>query len=464
MKYFCMMLFFIMMFPAYVYADGGVGHDIKQLGSQISEKYGGTLYDQAASCAICEDGNLLFTGYAASADGDLKGVSKGGGYKDLWILKIDPSNNGILYNKCFGGSEDDEGYSIAESSDGNIVVVGATVSKDGDLKGIRKSLKGDADLWLLKIDPKNNRILYNKCFGGTDSDIGTSLCLLSDGCVAITGYTYSMDGDLGVPGNAGDCDLWVLKVDMSNNNILYNRTFGGSEYDAGSSIIESRDRNLVIIGDANSTNASLAKAGNHGGQDLWLLKIDPKSDRVLYNRCFGGSDMEVGKAIMEVPGGHIVAVGSTSSVDKDLSGVKTEQVDRDVWVLKIDISNNKILYNCSFGGSGIDSANSVTDSSNGDIVVGGYTYSNDRDLAGAQYHGGGDAWMIRINMEPSRKYHFVSSRCFGGSGDDQANSIVRYGKNYIIFGTTSSKDGHLKGAKSTGDKEFADWMLLKVSI
>ncbi len=115
--------------------------------SIIWEKtYGGSGWDQANSIIETRDGKLVVAGFAVSSDGDIKSGNKGAG--DYWIIKIDPNDGEIIWEKTFGGTSDDYANSIIETSDGNLVVAGHTKSNDGDIKS---GNKGDSDYWIIKI-------------------------------------------------------------------------------------------------------------------------------------------------------------------------------------------------------------------------------------------------------------------------------------------------------------------------
>ncbi|MGB4230357.1 MAG: hypothetical protein WBJ63_07370 [Bacteroidales bacterium] len=126
----------------------------------------------------------------------------GGG--DYWVVKLDSSGT-IQWQKCLGGTDNDEAKSIQQTSDGGYIVAGETWSNDGDVSGNH----GIVDSWIVKLNSSGD-IIWQKCFGGTDDDVAFSIQQTSDGGFIVAGGTWSNDGDMS--GNHGGSDAWVVKL------------------------------------------------------------------------------------------------------------------------------------------------------------------------------------------------------------------------------------------------------------
>ncbi len=163
---------------------------------------GGTGLDVGEDIIQIADGGYIVAGYIGSHNtGDVTGHL--GGF-DFWIAKL--SNTGeLLWQKALGGSNEDWGRSVVQTSDGNYMIAGATTSSNGDVIGN----DGGADYWIVKVNDLGE-ILWQKTFGGTQAELGFSMQQTSDDGYIMAGYAWSNNGD--VSGVHGYNDFWIVKL------------------------------------------------------------------------------------------------------------------------------------------------------------------------------------------------------------------------------------------------------------
>ena len=72
---------------------------------------------------------------------------------DAWIVKLDASGT-IVWNKLYGGSQEDVANSIQQTPDGGYIICGYTLSSaNGSVIGINH---GGRDYWVIKLDANGN--------------------------------------------------------------------------------------------------------------------------------------------------------------------------------------------------------------------------------------------------------------------------------------------------------------------
>ena len=138
--------------------------------AQWNRTYGGVGHDWAFSVVQTIDSGFVVAGYTGSF---------GAGSADFWLVKTDASGN-HQWNQTYGGTDDDMGFSMVQASDGGYAIAGYTGSFGA----------GSADFWLVKTDASGNH-QWNQTYGGTDDEGGNFLIQTSDGGYALVGDTRS---------------------------------------------------------------------------------------------------------------------------------------------------------------------------------------------------------------------------------------------------------------------------------
>ncbi len=345
----------------------------------------------------------------------------------------------IVASKSFGGSLEENINSVVKTADGGMIVLGHTISNNGDIDKINDKL----DIWLTKIDV-NGKKVWSKTIGGSLNDYGTSIIATNDGNYVIAGYSASKDGD--IPGNVGLHDFYVAKIN-ENGNIIWNKNYGFLGHDHAHKIIQTKDNGYFLAGFSEYEGISGSGGGQdngnghgighrgvlHGTGEFIGVKLDANGEFQWY-RYYGGTQNDVVNDVIQSNDGGYVMVGFSESTNFDITDNKGSY---DYWVVKIS-EYGMLEWKHNFGGSGIDQAFGIVKTDNNSYLIAGKSNSNDKDVSKA--NGNFDAWVIHLNHHGE----LIWEKSFGGLEFDTANSIKKLNNgNYAIVGNTrNSFDGN----------------------
>ncbi|MFQ5906313.1 MAG: T9SS type A sorting domain-containing protein [bacterium] len=338
--------------------------------------YGGVQADWGRSVLQTPDGGYVIAGCTESS---------GAGGFDVHLIKID-SLGDMLWEKTYGGSSDDLGYSVRQTTDGGYIVVGETQSFGA----------GWEDVYLVKTDAFGDT-LWQKTCGGASHDMGYSVEQTLDGGYIVVGASRSFA--------AGWYSVYLVKTD-SLGDILWQTTSGGIDGDYGYSVHRTPDGEYVIGGETESFSVGLS--------DFWLIKTDFLGG-VVWDTTYGGAADDHGYSLQPTLDGGYVFVGQSYSFG----------ADADVYVIRTDSSGN-VLWDTTYGSSSFDVGYSVQQTSDG-----GYVIAGRRESLGA----GGDVYLIKTDSSGD----VLWERTFGGSSDDVGYSVQQtLDGGYVIAGHTES--------------------------
>ena len=397
--------------------------------------YGGSWDENIADIKQTSDRGYIVVGSSNSTDGEV--TADHDSSDDYWVVKIDTIGN-IQWEKCYGGSQIDGASSVLQTSDGGYIVAGETYSNDGDVAGNHDTTGIFPDFWLIKLDSAGS-LKWQKCFGGIYADIAYSLTPTNDGGVVMGGITTSRDGDVNC--NTGVADslttAWIIKIDTGGNlewQQCYNSIWG----DEGIySVKRSKDNGFIAAGYAVYQAGAIVNPGDtaNGSSDFLIIKLDSVGN-TQWLKVYGGSNAETAYAVQQTNDDGYVVAGYTASDDKYVSG---SHGGVDYWVLKLD-SDGRFMWQKCYGGSQYDQASCIIQTVDSGYLIGGTTQSNDGQVTG--YFGNTDGWLIKTD----NLGNMLWEGCFGGSNYDGIASVIPANNNgYMAAGQTASNDGEVSG-------------------
>ena len=249
--------------------------------SQWARTYGDTGDDEYPVSIQTSDG-----GYIVAGETD----SFGAGSFDIWVLKLDP-DGAVEWQHTYGGTGFEGASSIQQTEDGGYIVAGRTNSFGA----------GGSDAWVLKLD-SSGAVEWQSTYGGTGSDATNSIQQTSDGGYIVAAYTYSF--------GAGNDDAWILKLD-SSGAVEWQYTYGGAGYDSARSIRQTSDGGYIAAGFTDSFGA--------GDCDLWVLKLD-STGNLDWQHMYGDANEDYANSIQQTDDGGYIVAGETDSFNVDPNG------------------------------------------------------------------------------------------------------------------------------------------------
>ncbi|WP_296318918.1 hypothetical protein [Winogradskyella sp.] len=298
------------------------------------------------------------------------------------------------------------------------------------------------DYWLLKYDANNN-LQWQKTYGGTNDDRGSEIIQTQDGGFAIIGSSQSNDVDVSL--NNGSEDFWIAKLD-SQGTIIWEKSLGFQGNDNGVSVIQTSDLGYLLIGVLDVTASggqgnTTRVATRHAGGDYWAVKLDTNGE-LQWSKFFGGLFTDTPEGVVQTPDGGFIIAGGSDSADTDITNNKGSY---DFWVVRID-ANGILVWEKSFGGDEIDQARAIVKTNDGNYVIAGDTRSNNTDVS--SNNGAADLWLIQISIEGN----LIWEKTIGGTNFDVARAIKTTQDNgFILSGSSRSSDGDVSENKGQND-------------
>ncbi len=218
--------------------------------------YGGTNWDEARDVCETSDGGYIIVG---------KTISFGDNF-DIYVIRTD-SMGDTIWTRTYGGSDEDEAWSVCRTTDGGYVITGGTCSFGN----------GDWQIILLKIDSLGE-VIWTRLYGNAYTDIGSYIETVDDGGFIVTGKT--------TPPSGADDDIVLIKTDPDGYVDVFEGTGCGlnrpSELEVypnpfiGQCMVNISDLKLQIY-DMSGRLVSVAKGNLIGGNlppGIYILKTD----------------------------------------------------------------------------------------------------------------------------------------------------------------------------------------------
>ncbi|MCB9183644.1 MAG: hypothetical protein H6591_06975 [Flavobacteriales bacterium] len=341
------------------------------------------------------------------------------------------------WRRAYGALDHDAGIAVRALSADRFGVAGSTGSFGA----------GASDIYLLLIDA-DGELIWSRTIGGIGVDVAADMALLPDEGWIIAGTSTS--------GGAGGYDGYLVRTD-ANGEVLWQRWFGGSDWDFFHDVHVLPDGDVLVSGQTYSFGNPQGKA--------WLLRVDSDGQEVAQPPLSIPGSSEARATIPTADGGLALAGAMT------LGGQES-----DAFVLKLDAAGVQEWLAVA-GGDSMDVARDLIQTADGGFSIVGATrsfspwveaYHVRFDASGAeQWHrnwgqindqesfehfelpdgrfmtigytrtsGGGGKDMFLLQSQANGD--FAYGRTFGGSEDEEGYGLAVLTDGFICVGSTSS--------------------------
>lgn len=251
-------------------------------------------YSEGYSVQQTTDGGFIIAGTTANEDIYFADSA------DIFLIKTDAYGD-TLWTRTFGGTTNDVGKYVRQTTDGGYIIAGFT--RNGGI--------GYYDALLIKTDANGN-LIWNKNYQGSPlGDAAYCVQQTSDGGYIMVGATYDIFYD----------DLYMVKTD-SNGNKVWSKTFYGSGggNDRGNFVQQTTDGGFIVCG----------KLDLGTQPPMWLFKVDSLGN-LLWTKRYGLNGTNDAYQVKQTTDGGYILVGITNTFVL----IKTNSTGDTLWTKKL---------------------------------------------------------------------------------------------------------------------------------
>lgn len=188
----------------------------------------------------------------------------------------------------------------------------------------------------------------------------------------------------------------------------FQKNYGGTNEDLGKAVLESDNGDIYIAGSTQSYGA--------GGKDMYIIKTNSYGNEI-WSRTIGGASDDEATEIIATSDDGLLILGSTASYGAG---------GTDIFLVKIN-SSGSLVWQKFFGGPGNELGEDILQTSDGNYMINGVTNSSGSGLR--------DVYVIKVNSTGTMLW----SKTFGGIADDGGSSLCNADSgNVMLFNYTDN--------------------------
>lgn len=322
-------------------------------------------------------------GFRVGADG--KATFEIGDYDRTKPLVIDPT---ISFTRFLGGSNTDQMMAIAVDPNGFSYVTGYTYSNNFPVYIGVQGYKGGMDAFVTRLDASGN-IAGSTYLGGSGDDYGASIAVDAGG-IYVAGGTSSDDFPLQQPiqnSLRGDGNVFVAKLSLLGNVMVYSTYFGGTTYDNATGMAVDATQAVYVTGETESKDFPILGAGAY--EDLppglssadsiqtgFVFKLSPSGKTLVYSTYLGGSGGDFPSGITLDSTNSAYVTGYTCSPNFPYAGFQSQSWPGgcNAFVTKFSPAGDAVIFSTQLG-NGFSYGRGIALDGAGNIHLAGNVYN-----------------------------------------------------------------------------------------
>jgi hypothetical protein len=413
---------------------------------------GGSDSDEGYDICVDADNNVYVAGNTESSDFPTENAFDSSyndiGGKDIFVAKLSPTGDSLIYSTFIGGSDYDElGLGgICIDAGNNAYVTGHTLSTDFPIKNQFQTYQGAdpyGDAFVTKLSDTGDSLIYSTYLGGTtNDDWGRGVFVDQNNNAYVSGLTRSSDFPIENPfqaSNHGGWDCFISKLSTAGDSLIYSTYLGGSNHEGNYDICVDDSGNAFIAGSTKSPDFPTKNAyddsyNDTGGDDIFITKMADSGDSLVYSTYLGTLDEDRVAGICVNDSGNVFITGLTRSSDFPTENAYDDSYNGflDCIITKMSTSGDSLIYSTYLGGSSDDLGYCIAVDNFSNVYVVGETnsidfptrYPYDIDLSGQ-----GDAFITKLSA--------------GGFGDNYSIAVLDSADLYCVRAADLDRDNYM---------------------
>jgi hypothetical protein len=314
------------------------------------------------------------------------------GFRDVFVTKLSTVDGEILYSTFLGGDYVDHGQGITLNDAGEIYLVGSTKSTDfpttPDAYQDHPSapLYVYSDVFITKLSPAADSIIYSTYFGGYKNDVAENVALDQGGNIVFAGETNAVDFPLVNPIQSDPHDLFVSRLSSDGSTLQFSTYLGGEDLDRLGGMVLDSEGVVYIAGSTRSINfpttpgafqedfvgeilgCEVPFGGRYNCDDVFVTKLGTDGSGLLYSTYLGGNTIEEGRDLALDEQGRAHVIGFTTSPDFPPNGINFSAA---IFLSRFDPTGSELDYSVTVNSGSANAGHGVVTDNNGGVYFTG---------------------------------------------------------------------------------------------